>query len=197
MKEMTKEEIKAQEDRDYTQELWEEVTGMQFLLGDDCDFLTDEQKSKIQMISNHEGADWQKVMYIARKLMREAVREWAEDVKEKFWHYKGAGLNRNKGYLGVRIRRNKWTYSIEWFRFKKSGQETFSETIKLNSKAGKVSTSQVSNWAKPREIEALEEAEAEFLQIRKVQERIGDIGDALLSIEGKMRSRDKRVREEG
>jgi hypothetical protein len=55
----------------------------------------------------------------------------------------------------------------------------------------------VSNWAKPREIEALEEAEAEFLQIRKVQERIGDIGDALLSIEGKMRSRDKRVREEG
>ena len=62
MKQETKIERFIQNDRDKTQEIWEEVTGMAYLLSDACDFLDNEQKDRIRQMNGYEGSDCQKVM---------------------------------------------------------------------------------------------------------------------------------------
>ena len=131
-----------QDDKDMTQEIWEEVTGMAYLLSDACDFLDNEQKDRIRQMSGYEGSDWQKVMHIARKLLRDTA-EWSEEVKEEYWHYKGRGLNQKSGYLGVRIRLGVWSKTIAWFRFRKHGEDSFSENIAMRDRAKKNSIKQV------------------------------------------------------
>ena len=189
MKQETKIERFIQNDRDKTQEIWEEVTGMAYLLSDACDFLDNEQKDRIRQMSGYEGSDWQKVMHVARKLLRDTVSEWSEEVKEEYWHYKGRGLNQKSGYLGVRIRPGVWTNAIAWFRFRKHGEKSFSDNITMREKAKKISVKQVQQFAKPRELEGFTEAEKEFMRIRDVHQRIQDLGYTMQSIERTLASR--------
>ena len=189
MKQETKIERFIQNDRDKTQEIWEEVTGMAYLLSDACDFLDNEQKDRIRQMSGYEGSDWQKVMHVARKLLRDTVSEWSEEVKEEYWHYKGRGLNQKSGYLGVRIRPGVWTNAIAWFRFRKHGEKSFSDNITMREKAKKISVKQVQQFAKPRELEGFTEAEKEFVRIRGVHNRIRELGYTMQSIEGTLASR--------
>jgi adenylate cyclase class IV len=190
VKQETKIERFVQDDKDMTQEVWEEVTGMAYLLSDACDFLDNEQKDRIRQMSGYEGNDWQKVMYVARKLLRDTVSEWSEEVKEEYWHYKGRGLNQKSGYLGVRIRPGVWINTIAWFRFRKHGEESFSENIAMRDGAKKISIKQVQKFAKPRELEGFAEAEKEFVRIRCVHNRIRELGYTMQSIERTLASRD-------
>ena len=143
MKQVTKIERFVQDDKDMTQEVWEEVTGMAYLLSDACDFLDNEQKDRIRQMSGYVGNDWQKVMHVARKLLRDTVSEWSEEVREEYWHYKGRALGQKSGYLGVRIRPGVWSDTIAWFRFRKHGEDSFSENIAMRDRAKKNSIKQV------------------------------------------------------
>jgi len=184
----------VQDDKDMTQEIWEEVTGMAYLLSDACDFLDSEQKDRIRQMSGYEGSDWQKVMHVARKLLRDTVSEWSEEVREEYWHYKGRALGQKSGYLGVRVRPGVWSDTIAWFRFRKHGEKSFSENIPMRDRATKISINQIQKFAKPREIEGFIEAEKEFVRIRGVHSRIRELGYTMQSIEGTLASRDPSVK---
>lgn len=192
MSEMTKTERDFEEQQEETQRMWEEVTGMQFLLSDDCDFLTEEQKNLIKPLSDYRGNDWRKVMHVARKLLRDSLTEWAEEVKDQFFHEKGRGLNQKVGFLGVRIRVNLWAITVVWFRFRKSGNKTFSETLKLNSNAKRLTEKQLGSWAKPNEIEAMIHAEEEFAKIRKCNEAVKSLGKRMEAIDSMFKARESR-----
>ncbi len=177
--EETKLSRKVQEDEEYTQQIWEEITGIQYLLSEDCDWLDEKQKDQIRRMSGYQGVDYEKVLSVGRKLLRNQVVEWAEEVAGEYWATKSRTIGINMGYLGVRLRWGKWVYAINWFRSRKHGGNNFSETITIPSNAKQLHPKRVEKFAKPQEIEAMVTAEESFEKIRDVNEKIKQIGNIL------------------
>lgn len=160
-----------EQDEQEAQEMWEEVTGFAWLLSDDCEFLTKDQKDQIRLMSGYREADYEKVLHVGRKLLRNRVAEWADEIKEEYWQTKSRTLGRNRGYLGVRLRWGKWVYAVNWFRSRKTGENNFSETITIPENAKRLHPKKV-DWALPQEIEAMQVAENKFVKVREVNEEI-------------------------